>query len=445
MIKIIKKLIPSTDFDAFIVSLAVCLIVCYSYLLVVSPITGLSRNFGACHDGYIQLARNIVAGNGYVFEKDGLPVVHRPPLYPLFLVPAACFPEKLQQYVIIIPQSILVGLIGMMIFKIARRLYSRSVGILAFLLFLINPWLYLNAKNPTTAILQALLYLVITYFTALELFNKSTLKPMKMGLIIGVAGAGLALTHAAMLPAVILLLGILFAIAMIKNKNRIFTPVIAGLVMICLIAPWTYRNWAVVHRLIPVSGGGGLAYFNGNVLWVGIDPEPQKLGESYIDASLRVLGIDGTEQTRTHWSGFKDITLEDYANRKMIEHMISHPALLMKKVILNAAEYYLPAFTNQFHAIKSVSKSVMAEQWCLSIFHLFLWIMAAIGIFCCPRKGLFLLTGIIVYSIWYFPFATIIGHSLYTFGTIPFLCIISAVGIQSVLNRNCSSIKDYLS
>lgn len=429
MIFFIKKLIPSTNIEAFYITLVICFTLCFFYLFIISPMTGFSENFGACHDGYIQIASSIVVGNGYVFEKDGPPIINRPPLYPSFLVPIACFSKNLQRYVIIIPQSILVGIIGMMIFKIAGQLYGRTVGRMALLLFLINPWLYLNAKNPTPPILQAFLYIIFAYFTALELFNKSSLKPYQIGVIIGGTGACLALTHAAMLPVVLLLTGILFMKSFINNKNRISASIIAGLLMICLIAPWTYRNWIVFHRFIPVSGGSGLAYFNGNVHWAGIEGESQKPGEYFIDASLRILGIEGTMQSKTQWSGFKDINLEDLANKKMIEHMKNHPVLFLKNFILNAIEYYFPAFTKHFLAIRSVSKFVVVEQWCLSIFHLFLWITAIIGIYYCPRKGLLILAGIICYSVWYFPFGTFSGHSLYTFGTIPLLCIISAVGI----------------
>ena len=34
-----------------------------------------------------------------------------------------------------------------------------------------------------------------------------------------------------------------------------------------------------------------------------------------------------------------------------------------------------------------------------------------------------------LYACWYFPFATFIGHSLYTLGTIPFLSILAARGL----------------
>ncbi len=446
MTTILKKLAPQSDKQAFWLSLFLCLFICGLILFVVSPITGLSKKFGVENDGYIQLARSLVAGDGYVFEKNGPPVFHRPPLYPLFLVPVALFPENLQRYVIVIPQSILVGFIGMMIFRIAKQLYNQTVATSAVLIFLINPWVYWNAKNPMAVILQTLLYLIFVYLTMSEFFEivglsglikKTTL--WLRGLTIGIFGAGLALTHVAMLPIVFVFIFILFITALFRNRRHLLPALIAIIVAVCLIAPWTYRNWVVFGRFIPVSGGGGLAYFNGNVHWDFIEPQPQKKSESYIDASLRVLGIEGTEATITRWKGFKDIKNENLANVKMAEDIKNHPGLFMKKVILNAIEYYFPAMTKHFLAVKVIS----AEQTAITVFHLFLWIPAAIGIFYCRRMGLLLSGGILLYAVWYFPFATFIGHSLYTLGTIPFLSILAACGIvffsRAVLFFNRSS------
>jgi hypothetical protein len=446
MTAILKKLAPQSDKQAFWLSLFLCLFICGLILFVVSPITGLSKNFGAGNDGYIQLARSLAAGDGYVFEKNGSPVFHRPPLYPLFLVPVALFPDNLQRYVIIIPQSILVGFIGMMIFKIARQLYNQKIAVIALFLFLINPWVCWNAKNPMTAILQTLLYLIFVYLTVSEFFEIVGLSgPIKKtalwirGLTIGIFGAGLALTHAAMLPIVFIFIFILFITAFFRNRRHLLPALIAVIVAVCLIAPWTYRNWVVFHKFIPIAGGSGLAYFNGNVHWDFIEPQPQKQGESYIDASLRIIGIIGTEANDIQWKGFKDIKYEDLANVKMTEDIKNHPDLFMKKVILNAIEYYFPVMTKHFLAVKVIS----AEQTAITVFHLFLWITAAIGIFYCRRMGLLLSGGILLYSVWYFPFATFIGHSLYTLGTIPFLSILAACGIvfffRAVLFFNRSS------
>ena len=238
MIKLLHKLLPQSNNQAFWLSLFLCLFFCGLILFIVAPITGLSKNFGMGNDGYIQLARSLAAGNGYVLEKGDTPVFHRPPLYPLFLVPVALFPENLQRYVIVIPQSILVGFIGMMIFKIARLLYNQNIAIMALLLFLINPWVYWNAKNPMTPVLQTFLYLMFSYFAAFELFEifglfglakKTTI--WFRGLIIGIFGAALALTHAAMLPVVLLYIITLLIVAIIKDRKKILMAVIAGFVV----------------------------------------------------------------------------------------------------------------------------------------------------------------------------------------------------------------------
>ena len=423
---------PSNKRQAFWISFLLCFILCFCLLFVISQFTGLSGNFGAGNDGYIQLARSLVAGYGYVFVKDGPPVFHRPPLYPIFLVLVAIFPESLQRYIIVIPQSILVGFIGMMMFIIAEELYNRTVAAVAVWLFLINPWVHWNAKNPMTPVLQTTLYLIFAYFAAIELLDIFGLRRgarqsglLLRGLVIGVAGAALILTHAAMLPAVLLVILVLIVAALFKNIRHLLTGMIAVIVAACLVVPWSYRNWAVFGRFIPVAGGSGLAYFNGNVHWDFIEQQPQRPGENYIDASLRIIGIEGNEQTRTHWKGFKDIKFEELANRKMAEHIRNHPVLFVKKVILNAIEFYFPVFIKPFLAIKTLT----AEQWTLSIFHLLYWLTAVLGTFYCWRKGLLLLAGIFLYAVWYFPFAVFIGHNLYTFGTMPFLCIISAEGI----------------
>ena len=74
-----------------------CLFAGLFIIFVIAPLTGVSKHFGRANDGYIQLARSLGTGDGYVFEKDGPPVFHRPPLYPALLVPITFLPDPLQQ------------------------------------------------------------------------------------------------------------------------------------------------------------------------------------------------------------------------------------------------------------------------------------------------------------------------------------------------------------
>lgn len=428
--------------DVFWLCFWLCLVVCLLIIFLGPPLFGISQYFGKANDGYIELARSLMRGDGYVFEQGGAAVFHRPPLYPVMLVPIAFLPDFLQRPALILVQSALVGFIGVLIFKIAKYLFNVSVARISVGLFLLNPWVYWNAKNPMTPIVQAMLYTLFAAFVGSELlviFGRGT-PPSRIRLwfkrlAIGALAAALALTHGAMLAVdIALLLVLLVAGIARRNRQALKTSIIAVATMSVLIAPWTYRNWVVFHRFIPVVAGSGLAYFNGNVHWAGIVPEPQRKGESCTDAGLRAAGIEGTEAARTHWKGLKDVELEDKVNKKMVEHIRAHPGAFMKKVLLNAVEYYFPMLMYPYLAVKVFS----IESFGITIFHLVLWGLAFVGIWRGRQENgsrlptCLMLCSIILYGIWYLPFATFIGHSLYTFGTIPFLSILAARPFSSL-------------
>ena len=437
-----KRIIPKTAQNAFWLSFCLCFLGCLFIIFVIAPLTGISKHFGKANDGYIQIAENLGQGNGYVFEEGGPQVFHRPPLYPSLLVPITFLPHSLQRPVLVLMQSVMAGCIGCLIFQIAKRLFNLSTAGIAVVIFLLNPWLYWNAKNPMTPITQGLLYTLLVvlvgseFLTMLSRYNAPTSK-MKLWfkrLAIGIVAAALALTHGTMLAVDIALLFALFTVGIVRrNYQAIKTSIIAVVITATLIAPWTYRNWAEFHRFIPIAGGGGLGYFIGNVHWANIMENPQRKNETYIDAGLRVAGIEGTEATHTHWKGLKDIKLEDKINKKMIEHLRAHPGAFTKKVVLNAIEYYFPMLTYPYLAVKGFSP----ENLAITIFNSTLWALTLIGILRSKKEEMSLLpaglvlAAIVLYAIWYFPFVTFIGHSLYTFGTIPLLSILAAKGLAA--------------
>jgi len=110
----------------------------------------------------------------------------------------------------------------------------------------------------------------------------------------------------------------------------------------------------------------------------------------------------------------------------MKEHIRNQPGVFVKKLVLNSIGYYFPTFTYPFLAVKVFS----IENLAITIFNLVLWILAFVGIYRGRGKlnsrAWILLAVIVLYGVWYFPFVTFIGHSLYTFGTMPFLSILAA-------------------
>jgi 4-amino-4-deoxy-L-arabinose transferase-like glycosyltransferase len=350
-------------------------------------------------------------------------------------------PDFLQRLMLVVLQSLMVGCIGALVFKASKSLFDLATARIAIVVFLLNPWVYWNAKNPMTGILQALLYILFisvigTEFPAIVKRLSENTRKMKLWakpLVIGTIAAALALTHGTMLAVGFILLFILFLASIVwRNHQLVLTSIASTVLMVALVAPWTYRNWVVFNRFIPVVGGSGLGYFNGIIHWNNTIPEPQREGETHIDACFRVAGIEGTEETHTHWKGMKDIEIEDEINKKAIEHLREHPTAFVKKIMLNSIEYYFPAFTYSYLAVKCLN----VEHVALTGFHLVLWILVVVGIWRDKKGGIrlqpawLLLAAICFYTVWYIPFSTFIGHSLYTLGTMPLLSILVARGVK---------------
>lgn len=99
--------LPKTSQQAFWLCFGLCAFLCFFILYGLAPLTGTSQTFGTdAHDGYIELAQNLVQGLGFVFEPGGAPVSHRPPLYPFILMPIALLPDVWQRPMIVLLHSI---------------------------------------------------------------------------------------------------------------------------------------------------------------------------------------------------------------------------------------------------------------------------------------------------------------------------------------------------
>ena len=436
---------PRSSKEAFWIAFALCLATCLFILFVLSPLTGVSQTFGTeTHDGYIEIARNLVSGNGYVLEEGGTPVFHRPPLYPFLLVPIALFPEFLQRPILVVVQSLMVGGIAFLVFEVSSKLFNHTTAKFSVVVFLLNPWLYWNAKNPMTPIVQALLYVSFIFLIFREIYpllfgrpmtdQKSRVPPW---LSIGLSGALLSLTHGTMIAVFLIWLLAVFLVGVFRrNWQTVRTSLYAGLIGVLVISPWTYRNWVVFNRFIPVVGGGGLMYFHGNNHWSPTRvPSSEKLEISKKDTRRDV--IKDINEDQKNWHGLKDTKLDKNLTQKMIEDILAHPGIFAQKITLNALEYYFPAITHPFLAYGSNLKK---EKLALTIYHFLLWTLAVWGFLGVRKKknyqnsAILLFVAIVLYAVWYFPFLAFIGHSLYTFGTMSILSILTAIGIVHLFN-----------
>jgi len=389
---------------------------------------------GGKHDGYWEIAKNLAAGYGFVFEPGGPAVFHRPPLYPLLLVPVALLPEPVQRVALTLFQAGLVGVTAMCTFAIARSFSGLGVARVAAALVALNPWVIWLTRNPLSSIAQMCLFTLCCYLALLWWRGGTGLgrhrffrSPWSFGVSLG----ALALSHGAMLFPVAVLLVALLARAPRGLRARV---VAAALVATACVVPWTARNWLETGRLIPVAGNAGIVYFLGNAHWRLHEPEPNS-PLSVQDRTLRHAGINTHAAETLHYWGTLDPDLDALAQQHMLSDIAEHGSDFLLKVTLNAIEYYFPvlhpavrARDRGLSAVTNVGSEDTAGKTLRSAYYLLLWSAAVVGLAYSSQRW-FLLGAIALYALPHLPFAVRHQSSLYNLGTLPFLSIAVAEGL----------------
>lgn len=438
-------LLPRTAKGAFVRAWGLALAAGLGIILVIGPLTGLSGNFGgSSHDGYIELARSLARGDGFVFEPGGDPVIHRPPLVPLLFVPVALMPERLERPALVVLQSLMAGAICGLLFDLARRAFNLRVARWSVLLLLLYPWLYWHVKNPLGVLSQTLAVAMVVNLLAREWLAGSPDGPEHRqawplrALVLGLAAGSALLTHATLVVSAPLILGATLAAALWRRKPEVvYVGLLAGLVAVLTVAPWTYRNWVLTGRLIPVAGNGGLAYFWGNAHLR--FPGDRTQGREY-ERALVLAGVRRNAADVIHFSGLRDPKLDDILNRKMVEHIKAHPDLFAKKVTLDAMEFYVPVCYYVLGPGRLSWDLGVLARWAISLWHLAFWGLAVVGIWRAPtaesRLRLLAVVGCIAaLTMPYFPFFVSVGHSQYVMPTMPLVAVLAAAGWTSLLSK----------
>lgn len=219
------------------VALAIRLLFCW----VVYPL--LAPNFEA-GDGYDEIARNWVAGHGYVLAGADAPA-ERLPLLPLFyaahfaLFGARDWPWQFSQ-------SVLGAVSCVLVFVLAHRLADRRGGLLAATVCALHPALLLYTARPFTETLYTLLLLLLV---------RELVRPdWSMARSGALLGLQLLLKNTAVLHL------LAWGPWLRRSPARVAG---AGLIAVALLLPWV--GWNLSHFGVPHlgSGRGGITLYHG--------------------------------------------------------------------------------------------------------------------------------------------------------------------------------------
>ncbi len=206
------------------------------------------------------VAKNIVAGKGFVFEYPltgkVLPSCYVTPLYTYLQVPFLYF--GLGERGIQIMNLLFLQGACFVLYRFFRRFTSRGVALLIFiaLSFYIPFWILSYTLDPNS--LNFLLLGLTVDVLYLLSTNPSRLGWIQLGILIGLQ---------LLLRPDILIGGVLFAGWLLfwnRSRSTWRGIVIALLISLAIVAPWTLRNYLTFHKFVLVSANSGMNLFEGN-------------------------------------------------------------------------------------------------------------------------------------------------------------------------------------
>ncbi|MFD1950987.1 glycosyltransferase [Sphingomonas arantia] len=213
---------------------------------------------------YVQIASDIIAGNGLFFVDPRSNVVFLalyPPAYPLLLAGLGSV-FGLGQVILSLSNLVFDLLAALLIVRIGDRAGSRPGGIAAAWLWLIWPTFVLATpfaqKEPLVAVL------ILAMILRLLRLRDHPVPAFRDGLVFGVLAGLLALSQPglATLPATFGL----FLIPVVGFRPLLILALRSVPVLLLVMAPWWIRNGLVLGHFVPLTTTGGLG------LWIGNNP-----------------------------------------------------------------------------------------------------------------------------------------------------------------------------
>lgn len=213
---------------------------------------------GIGHDGYCQIAQNLV--NQGIYSLNGVsPTFGRGPIFPLLLAPGALLGSiKLWGMML----NLVLGILACTFIFRTGKLFGASdkTSFILSLFLVLNPWFIYMTKNGMTYVLTTFL-LSIDYWLIGMIYAENR-RPL-VYLILGITTALTALSHPVYL---VLIMGIGMAIFIILSRKGMgLSKIICYIAIIFFgwiiaITPWTIRNYFHTRSFFPIVRGPGFQY-----------------------------------------------------------------------------------------------------------------------------------------------------------------------------------------
>lgn len=301
----------------------------------------------------VAIAQHLAEGNGYASPfaeteeiAKTMKSAHSPPGYPflLSLLLRVFDDDKIAYRISQISGGILGALAVAVIAHLSFANFGSTAGIVTGVLgALLPPLVYRSpVLYDTPYIMLGISLCLLTVSTSF--FSVNILRSLLLGAMAGV----FSLFNPVIMPlyfGVIIVEGCKQA----STSGRIKYIVLGGLAWLCILMPWTVRNWNAFHRFIPLRNNVPLE------LWVGQLPESD--GTTW-GGGKRHPNFNLEERRIINQLG--EIQYYDMRGREFAESVRNDPVSFMKRTLVRVKLYWLGEFDKSPLGASAGSKGIIA-------------------------------------------------------------------------------------
>jgi 4-amino-4-deoxy-L-arabinose transferase-like glycosyltransferase len=366
-------------------------------------------------------AKSLLRGEG--FTPWGMFLHRRSPLYPLMIAGLyGVFGEH--EIVVQLAQCVFFGGIVALAYDLGRRLFGVRAGRIAALVCLFHPSLLRYVADFHLETMFTFLW-TLTIWQSVRLVEKpSYTRGAQFGVLLGLTS--LAKAVLLMYPVVFAGLWLLWlwkrsaALALAPAIGRAFGAlVVAAVLMVLTIAPWTYRNYRVSGHFVPITTGASDAFLRGFIFsrfeFITLQKPPYTDAENEVNAYFQRLCTDaGTVWERD------DFETDQILNKEAKRRLYAEPWGVARKFVVGVFAFW--------YEMTSLRTSLAAAAMALVA-----WALALVGLARARREGrpVWLLLAPALYL--NVLLAALLALGRYSVPVLPCLLVVSGYGIDALL------------
>ncbi len=370
------------------------------------------------NDGYLQIAQNLNAGNGYRIKKDEANTMRRMPIYPffLYLFLKITSPENFKNIIKIIQILISIST-SFIIFKILSINIRRETGYLGAFLWGINPVNILYTPRFYSENLWfffiSLSLLFFTHF--FKSGNNIHLYFSMFFLSISV------LTRSTSIFLIPLFLLILFFKMNIKRPS---TYIKIFLIFLVAMSPWWIRNYKISHEVVITNTWTYRPILHGISIFENYGKSKmnhweldQYFQQKYKKIVEKKIGKINTPQ--------KEIEEEKFAKKLILKEIKKNPGLLLKNGLKGLGRIFYLSSSKLFSSVAF-------------LYNLFLILFFIISLFSRSKeilKNPVLLFSLFAFFLFYIPYGFIYPVLRYSMPVSFFMVLISSISGGKIFGK----------